>query len=74
MKKKDKKDKPKKEEFDTRVSLFDGNILKGKPLSEYNREPREGTIDVEEYIKELRTATRLTAEDYQTRVGNKPCC
>ncbi len=45
-------------------SLFDehGN-MKGKPLSEYNRERLPGCISAEEYIEELWEARNITRED-----------
>jgi hypothetical protein len=52
----------------TAKSLYEGNILTGKPLSEYSRKI-EGATTTKEYLDELRTARQLTDKDYSIRIN-----
>ena len=54
-------------------SLFDGNDLKvkGKPLSDYNRQVAIGetVVNTTEYVEELRSARQLSDKDYSIRIN-----
>jgi hypothetical protein len=66
MKKKPKKEKTPKQV----VSMFDENgLLKGEPLSRFNRPGVDGVTTGEEYTAELRKAREITHDDLSTRVG-----
>lgn len=66
-----KKESPQVNNESVKKSLFDGNTLTGKPLSEYDRPKVAGAVDAKEYIDELRSARHLTDNDYSVRITVK---